>query len=92
VEISGMCWDFDLVRYDMTFHMGPVPLAVYYVEQYSVANFADMHLHRSNEYLGQVQGVKVCANDAVSSNAVADLPQHPKNTAGYVCTSCLWEG
>jgi hypothetical protein len=54
VEISGTCGDFDTVRYDMAFHMGLVPLAVCYVEQYSVGIFADMHLHRSDEYLGQV--------------------------------------
>jgi hypothetical protein len=48
-----------------------------------VGIFADMHLHRSNEYLGQVQGVNLCANDAVSSgNAVADLPRHPKKYGG----------
>ena len=49
----------------MAFHVGLVPLVVYFVGQYSVCIFADVHLNRSNGYRG---------NSGLSSaNTVVDL-------------------
>lgn len=58
--------------------MGLVLLAVYFVGQYSVGIFADVHFHRSDEYS------KGCANDALQEMR----PQNFLDTQRYTAATC----